>query len=292
MSRESFGEFELRKTTEARSAEIPPLVTERDQAGDAFAVIGNAWSRSMFGGLFYVSPQASRDVPSANLVFVQSRDGNTVTRDPSVLGGGIADTHVIYEGLSRVAVDAVLAGSRTIANGGLVQSVWRPELVALRAAMDLPRHPVQIVATLQGLALDEALMFNVPDVRVILVTVAGGADAMRDALMSRPWITLVVMEAAPDLPQAFRELRRLGIGSLSCIGGRTLARPLLDAGLIQDVYLTTGTRSGGEPGTPFYDKPLHGREVVRKNGTGPDAGVVFEHISLTGISDFRGKISG
>jgi hypothetical protein len=31
---------------------------------------------------------------------------------------------------------------------------------------------------------------------------------------------------------------------------------------------------------------------VRKNGTGPDAGVVFEHISLTGISDFRGKISG
>jgi riboflavin biosynthesis pyrimidine reductase len=276
-----FGEFELRKTTAARSAEIPPLVTERDQAGDAFAVIGNAWSRSMFGGLFYVSPPASRDVPWANLVFVQSREGNTVTHDPSALGGGLADTHVIYEGLSRVAVDAVLAGSRTIANGGLVQSVWRPELVALRAAMDLPRHPVQIVATLQGMPLDQGMLFNVPALRVILITVASGADAMRGGLKSRPWITPLVMDRVDDLPEAFRELRRLGIERLSCIGGRTLAKALLDAGLIQDVYLTTGTRSGGEPGTPLYDKPLHGREVVRKNGTGPDTGVVFEHIAIS-----------
>jgi riboflavin biosynthesis pyrimidine reductase len=288
---ESFDQFELRKTSEARSAEIPPLVTERDQAGDAFAVIGNAWSRSMFGGLFYVSPPAPLDVPSANLVFVQSREGNTVTHDPAELGGGLADKHVVYEGLSRVAVDGILAGSRTIASGGPVLSIWRPELVALRAAMDLPRHPVQIVATLHGVALDQGMMFNVPALRVILITVASGVDAMRDGLRSRPWITPVVMGAPDGLPDALRELRRLGIERLSCIGGRTLARPLLDAGLIQDVYLTTGTRSGGEPGTPLYDKPLHGREVVRKNGTGADAGAIFEHISLTGISDFRGQIS-
>jgi riboflavin biosynthesis pyrimidine reductase len=278
---ERFDEYELRKVSEARSAEIPPLVTERDQAGDAFAVIGNAWSRSMFGGLFYVSPPAPLDVPSANLVFVQSREGNTVTHDPASLGGGLADQHVIYEGLSRVAVDGILAGARTIANGGHVLSIWRPELVALRAAMDLPRHPVQIVATLQGVPLDQGMLFNVPALRVILITVASGADAMREALKSRPWITPVVMDAVDDLPEAFRELRRLGIERLSCIGGRTLAKPLLDAGLIQDVYLTTGTRSAGEPGTPLYDKPLHGREVVRKNGTGADTGVVFEHIALT-----------
>jgi riboflavin biosynthesis pyrimidine reductase len=104
---------------------------------------------------------------------------------------------------------------------------------------------------------------------------------MRDALKTRPWIRLVVMENALDLPGAFRELRRLGIERMSCIGGRMLAGQLLDAGLIQDVYLTTGTRVGGEPGTPLYDKPLHGREIVRKTGTGPDDGVVFEHIVLT-----------
>jgi riboflavin biosynthesis pyrimidine reductase len=279
VTRESFDEYELRKTSAAQAASIAPLVTERDQAGDRFAVIGNAWSRAMFGGLFYVSPSSSGDLPSTNVVFVQSRDGNTVTDDPSALGGGDADRHLIYEGLSRVAADAVLAGARTI-QGGPVLSVWRPELVALRAAMALPRHPIQIVATLDGLALDEGLMFNVPELRVILITVARGADAMQDALKARPWITLLVMANAAGLRDAFRELRHLGIERLSCIGGRTLAGLLIDEGLVRDVYLTTGTHEGGEPGTPAFDKPLHGREVVRKHGTGPDAGVVFEHIAL------------
>jgi len=48
-----------------------------------------------------------------------------------------------------VAADGILAGARTIASGGSVLSIWRPELVALRAAMDMPRHPIQIVATLK-----------------------------------------------------------------------------------------------------------------------------------------------
>jgi riboflavin biosynthesis pyrimidine reductase len=276
---ERFDALVERKTREAFAAAIAPLVTVRDQADDGVAVIGNAWSRAMFGGLFYVSPSSAGDLPSTNLVFVQSRDGNTVIGDPSTLGGGDADAHLIYEGLSRVAVDAVLAGSRTI-RGSTLFSIWRPELVALRKTMDLPRHPVQIAATLNGIALDEGLMFNLPELRVILITVARGAETMRDAVKARPWIDLVVMEDALDLPAAFRELRRLGIERMSCIGGRTLAGQLLDAGLIQDVYLTTGTREGGAPDTPFYDKPLHGREIVRKHGTGPDAGVIFEHIRL------------
>ena len=275
-----FEALEKRKTSEACLATIAPFVTDRDRADDSLAVIGNAWSRAMFGGPFYVSPSTSGDLPSTNLVVVQSRDRNTVTHDPSTLGGGEADKHLIYEGLSRSAADAVLAGARTIRGGQLVLSVWRPEIVALRAAMALPRHPVQIVATLDGLALDEGLMFNVPELRVILITIARGAEAMRDALKTRPWIILVVMDDPLDIPHAFRELRRLGIERLSCIGGRTLAGRLLDAGLVQDVYLTTGTGGGGEPGTPLSAKPLNGREVVRKHGTGPDAGVVFQHIVL------------
>jgi riboflavin biosynthesis pyrimidine reductase len=275
-----FDALRARKTAAAFAADIAPLVTDRDEAGDSLAVIGNAWSRTMFGGLFYVSPSAPADVPSTNLVFVQSRDGNTVTGNPATLGGGEADKHLIYEGLSRVSADAVLAGARTIGDGHLVLSVWRPELVALRAAMALPRHPVQVVATLRGLALDTGLMFNLPELRVIVITVAHGADAMREMLTARPWITLVVMDDPLDLPNAFRELRRLGIERLSCIGGRTLARPLIDAGLVQDLYLTTGTKAGGEPGTPLYAGRLNGREIVRKLGTGPDKGVVFQHIVL------------
>jgi riboflavin biosynthesis pyrimidine reductase len=91
----------------------------------------------------------------------------------------------------------------------------------------------------------------------------------------------IVMDDPADLRGAFAELRQRGVERISCIGGRTLAAPLLDAGLVQDLYLTTGTKEGGEPGTPVSDKPLNGREIVRKNGTGPDAGVVFEHVALS-----------
>lgn len=35
------------------------------------------------------------------VVFARSRDGNTVTNDPSSLEGGAIDEYPIYEGLSR-----------------------------------------------------------------------------------------------------------------------------------------------------------------------------------------------
>ena len=275
-----FDAFADRKTAEALSAVIEPFETDVDRAGSDVVGIGNAWSQRRFDGLFYVSPAPSDELPGVSLVFVQSRDRDTVAKNPSALGGGEADKHLIYEGLSRAAADGVLSGAATIRGANLVFAVWHPEIVALRASLGLPRHPMQIVATLHGMDLEHDLMFNVPDLRVAVITASRGADAMRDGLAVRPWITAIVMNDASDLIGAFRQLRRLGIRQLSCIGGRTLAAPLIDAGLIQDLYLTTSARSGGEPNTPFYTKPLNRRTIVRKLGTGADAGVVFEHLRI------------
>src|SRR5262245_11921186 len=167
---ERFEQLETRKIREALSAEIAPLATEIDRDGASFTRVGNEWSRRLFDGDFYVSPPASPELPSTSLVFVQSRDGNTVAKDPSMLGGGEADKHLIYEGLSRVAADAVLMGAETVRGGNIVMSVWHPELVALRAALGLPRHPIQIVATLRGMNLD-TLILNVPEIHVLGLTV-------------------------------------------------------------------------------------------------------------------------
>jgi riboflavin biosynthesis pyrimidine reductase len=275
-----FEALEARKTAEALAARIAPFTTDVEPAGPGMAAIGNAWSRHLFDGPFYLTEAASDDLPSTSLVFVQSREGNTVARDPSTLGGGDADKHLIYEGLSRVAADGILGGQSTIRHGDLILSVWHPELADLRAAMGLPRHPVQIVATLNGVDLENGLMFNLPGLRVVLMTVARGAEAMRDALGARPWITPIVMDHPLDLAHAFRRLRQSGVQRLSCIGGRTIAEQLIDAGLVRDVYLTTAIKSAGEPGTPYYSKPLEGREIVRKRGTGRDTGVVFQHLAL------------
>jgi len=275
----AFDAFVARKTAEAQAATIDPFTTEID-CGDRLIGVGNAWSRRMFDGAFYMSQPPDPGLPATNLVFVQSREGNTVAKNPATLGGGVADQHVVYEGLSRVAADAVLGGAATIRGGDLVLSVWRPELVELRESLGLPRHPAQMVATLQGLDLTQGLMFNTAQLQVIVLTVPAGAAAMRHALRSRPWISLLEMQRDSDLVCAFRRLRELGIERLSCIGGRTLAGELIDAGLVQDLYLTTSPKSAGEPGSPMYSKPLPSEVVVRKRGTGADAGVTFEHLRL------------
>jgi 5-amino-6-(5-phosphoribosylamino)uracil reductase len=285
-----FDEFIARKEHEARGATIPPLVTELDvstargasnRSGD-LAAFGNDWTRSMFDGPFYASPAPTADRPSTSLVFVRSSDGNTAAKNPSSLGGGEADKHLIYEGLSRVPADAILAGAETMRSGNIVLSTWHPEIVALRAELGLPRHPNQIIATLRGVDFN-GFLFNVPVLNVILLTVPQGADLMSSQLADRPWIVPIVMPSARDLPYAFRQLRQRGIQRISCIGGRTLAAQLIDAGLVQDLYLTTSPRAGGEPKTTLPAGALDGDLIVRKHGTAADTGVVFEHFRLRSV---------
>jgi 5-amino-6-(5-phosphoribosylamino)uracil reductase len=280
---ESFGQFVARKEAEAARAVLSPFVTEVDRPPADVIPVGTAWTRQMFDGPFYVSASPSNDpgtdLPSTSLVFVRSRDGNTGAADPSSLGGGEADKHLIYEGLSRVAADAVMAGAETVRGGRIVLSVWHPELVALRASLRLPRHPVQIVATLRGLDF-RGRLFDTPQLRVVVVTVGACTELMITPVANRPWMTMLTMPTAKDLPYAFRQLRDMGIARISCIGGRTIARQLIDAGLIQDLYLTTSAKDGGEPGTPLSPRLLGEDLVVRKRGTGPDEGVIFEHVRL------------
>lgn len=278
--RKRFHVFAARKTATASGACLQAFDTEFDRAAGTLEPVGNEWSRHVFGGNFYASQSPDSTRPACSLVFVQSRDGNTGAHDPFTLGGGEIDKHVIYEGLSQVAADAVLSGAETIRGADIVFGVWHPELVRLRAALGKPRYPIQIVATLRGLDFDKFLLFNVPDIQVLVLTHAGGARVMRDGFASRPWVRPLVMSRPEDLPAAFEALRTLGIEQVSAVGGRHLATQLIDAGLVQDVYLTTSPLPGGEPGTPMYPRPLRARTLVCKHGTGSDAGVIFEHLQL------------
>ncbi len=277
-----FEQFAERKTRLATTASLPPYRTELDGPDANALAVGNAWTKRLFDGPFYLSPAATPFRPACSLVFVQSSDGNTCVDNPGVLGGGNTDTHLIYEGLSRVAADAVLAGAQTVRGSDVMFSVWHPQLVDLRMSLELSRHPTQIVATLRGLELADAMLFNLPAVRVLLLTVPSAAEQMSRAIKVRPWITLLLMEGPRDLRRAFERLRSIGIVRISCIGGRTLAGHLLGAGLIDDVYLTTGRNTGGEPGTPLFSAPWGGRAIVRKRGTGVEQGVIFEHLLPSG----------
>lgn len=274
-----FEQFVAEKARRARAARIGLFQTEEDNSSQhELLSLGNEWTQKHYGGDFFMSPPQD-PLPTVSLVFVRSREGNTVAPDPSDLGGGDTDKHLIYEGLSRVAVDAVMAGART-AVGRAFFSIWHPDLVALRYDLGLPRHPAQIVVSNDGNLDLQALLFNVPSVDVFVL--AGRKCRERcGQLLNRPGLTVI---PADDMAGAFRELRRLGIERISVVGGRITASALIDAGLVQDLYLTTTLRSAGKPGTPFYagSRRLHLDTVVRKrllSGRGEPA-VQFEHLKV------------
>jgi dihydrofolate reductase len=234
--RGGFDQINRLKTIEDRSSEWP--VTP----------IGNAWSREYFDGPFYVfDPPA--DIPAISLVFVQTRDRNT-GGNPADLGGGATDLHLIYEGLSRVAADAVLAGSSSVGRNTFL-TVHHPELVALRRELGLPDHPIQLVLS-------------------------------RNAHPDRS--SIIVAGATREL---FARLRRdHGIRRISCIGGRRTATSLVDAGLVQDIYLTTSAIEGGEPDTPWYvgDRPPKLETIVSKRECAADSPILFEHLAIAQLS--------
>jgi len=243
--------------------------------------IGNHWTRALFDGPFHVREPASLGMPALSLVFVQSREGNTAADDPSTLGGGETDTHLIYEGLSRVAADAVLAGASTARGEELIFSVWHPQLVALRRECGKPRHPAQVVVTASGdLPFDRELMFTTPDLR-FMIAPSDVASALRTRLSGRPWVEVIDAGQPLSMTAAMRQLNGRGLRVISVVGGRRTATSLIREGLVTDLYLTTSAISAGEPGSPFYigERPPLG-PLVEKAGRGAETGVRVEHLTM------------
>lgn len=215
--------------------------------------IGNDWSRQYFGGPFYLF-DPPEDLPAISLVFVQSADGNTGTHDPSTLGGGPTDLHLIYEGLSRVAADAVMAGASSVGPHAFF-TVHHPELVRLRLELGLPRHPMQLVLSHRG----------------------------RSSSSTRRLLSGVNRDV-------FARLRKEhGIRRISCIGGRKAATSLVDAGVVQDIYLTTTAIGGGEPHTPWYEgtSPPALSTIVRKREDSVVNPILFEHLAIVSVPGAR-----
>ena len=277
-----FEEYCRRREALALGVRLPPYRTVRDDSASVSGLVAieSPWSNRLFDGPFYRSAPASPQRPAISLVFVQSREGNTVASEPSVLGGGAVDKHVIYEGLSRIDADAILSGATTARARNLVFSLWHPELVALRLARGLPRHPAQVIVTERGqLRFDDGLMFHEPELRVIVIAGSAGAAVARAHVKGRPWIEVVDAGQPLSLTRGVEALAERGLQVVSAVGGPRTATALIDERLVDDLYLTTSPLSAGEPNTPFYEgPPLSWRPIIEKAGTAVEEGVRFEHL--------------
>ncbi|MGH9218394.1 MAG: dihydrofolate reductase family protein [Vicinamibacterales bacterium] len=261
------------------------LMTVEDRSGQhPVTPIGNDWTRAYYDGPFYLY-ELPQDRPAISLVFVQSRDGNTAAGNPADLGGGPTDKHLIYEGLSRVAANGVLAGASTVGHS-VFFTVTHPQIVALRRDLGLPRHPAQIVLSEEGRIDFASRVFSTPDVPVFLLAGGGCVRQCSSEVRRRPWITMVPING--NLVAALMTLRfDHGIDRISAVGGRTVATSLVDAGLVQDIYLTTSAIDAGEPNTPWYvgRTPPRLDLIVGKKEDALEQPIIFEHFALVRQAD-------
>jgi riboflavin biosynthesis pyrimidine reductase len=272
-----FADLAARRTHEA-AVPLPEIRTILDRgAALRLDALDDAWTRASFGGPFYQAP--SDAALSAGVVFVRSREGNTGAKNPAALGGGPVDEYLIYEGLTRVATDAVAVGAGTLFRDSFF-TVWRRELVDLRMRLGRPRHPAQIVLSADGsVNPEQVLLFNLPDVPVFVVTSDAGRSRLAGVLETRPWVTVVTGRSLQD---QFATIEAAGVRRVVSVGGRRSASELVDAGFVRDAYLTTTQSSAADPGTPWYtgkNQPVMETALV-KEWDGPDGVVRFEHAVL------------
>jgi len=287
-----FEEYARRREQEALAATLPryETVIDRGEVDSGLTPIESEWSRQLFDGPFYQSARpAGPGLPIVNLVFVRSREGNTIADNPQLLGGGHTDKHVIYEGLSRVDADAVVSGALTARSRSLVLSVWHPELVKLRLSRGKPRHPMQVIVTAAGdLHFDEGLMFQESDLRSCLIAPSSAVSRLRARASRAPWVDIIDAGEPLSMRRGLEQLTERGVRVVTAIGGRRTSQSLLEERTVADLYLTTSSISAGQSETPFYTGPdLPLRLVVEKRGTGPEEGVRFEHFQVIGGMGFK-----
>jgi len=265
-----FRDYCRHKEEAALSASLAGFTTIAEESGGADLLsFGNAWTRRLFDGDFHRSAgPASPELPSVSLIVTE--EGLPGTTVP----------HLLHEGLTRVDADAVLGGIGAAESGDRICSVWRPELVKLRAERGLPRHPVQVLVTNScDVPFDRCLLFHEPSLQVIVVTRTSLVRAARARLRECPWVEVIGAGEPLDLRAALTRLRDRGVAVVSAVGGRRVATSLLDAGLVTDLYVTVREPASAASALAFYNgPPLVRRRLLSKAGRGSEGAVRFEHL--------------
>jgi riboflavin biosynthesis pyrimidine reductase len=124
-------------------------------------------------------------------------------------------------------------------------------------------------------------LFSMPDVPVIVLAGPQCERMIGPRISDRSWITVVPIR--DSLAKTFATLRRDHyIGRISAIGGRVTATGLVDAGLVQDLYLTTSAIDAGEPDTPWYvgRKSPQLATIAKKREVTAASPLLFEHLAI------------
>lgn len=199
-------------------------------------------------------PAGVSDRPFVYLNMVQTFDGQAVLRGSAYTIGTDVD-HFLLRQL-RVHADAVLYGAGTLRKDDVIVVTHRA-LQDRRISEGRPPNPLAVVVTGTAEFTDEVLakkkFFQRTDLERLIVTTPRATAAAIERVRAKG-VTVEVAEVDEhgevDLPRLLRRLRGRGIHRVLCEGGPTLNVSLARAGAIDELFVTTTFRLGGDPNEP------------------------------------------
>lgn len=203
-------------------------------------------------------PDPAPQRPRALLNMVSTVDGRASLGGRS---GPISDRadRALFHGL-RSAVDAVLVGAGTVRSERYGRLIPDASQRALRVQRGLSEEPLACIVS-GRLALDgEIPLLREPAARVAILT---ASPASLPATGAEVDYVRSTQAGHLDLAGALRELSaRFAIRTLLCEGGPHLAMQLLDAGLLDELWLSLSPLlAGGEPAGGEALRILAGSEL-------------------------------
>lgn len=178
--------------------------------------------------------------PGLFLDMVATIDGRAAVGGRSGPIGGEGDQEMFH--LLREVPDAVLIGAGTLRAEKYGRLVRSPERRARRAAAGLAEDPIAVLVTRSGNLPWDAPIFTAPEQRVLVFGPVQPPSSVTAQISVMPYA---------DPAHVLVRLRDTGVESVLCEGGPTLNRSLLEAEVVDELFLTVGPLLAGgdeEPG--------------------------------------------
>ncbi len=195
--------------------------------------------------------------PRVLLNMVCTADGRATLSGRSGTISGPAD-RALFHAL-RAPVDGVLVGAGTLRTEGYGRLIADPAVRALRVERGLPEEPLACIVS-GRLALDGKMaLLQEPEARVAILTAS--AASLPSTAASIGYVRAGTGQL--DLAAALAELaERFSVQTLLCEGGPHLAREMLAAGLLDELFLSVSPLlAGGEPASGEAMRILAGAEL-------------------------------
>lgn len=192
--------------------------------------------------------------PTTVLTMIATLDGKAVVGGPaSTWAIGTEDDHRLFKQIQRNC-DAVIAGAGVMREDDIPYPRITPEEAARRTRRGLRPRPLWVIVSRSGRLSPDLRLFRADPADTLLVTTEKADPQALAALAGRTRVRVCGAETL-DVPALMTALRREhGVRRLNSIGGPHLNGDMLEAGVIDELFLTLAPKiQNGRHGVTLFE---------------------------------------